>query len=88
MSLKGYSLPMAMNLSVIKCGLTVNESLTATTINAAFALNRSQTHGSLEVGKFGDCLVLNSSDWRHIVYEFGSTQNMIKHVIKNGNIIN
>ena len=78
---------MAMNLSVIKCGLTLNESLTATTINAAFALNRWQTHGSLEVGKCGDCLLINCSDWRHIVYEFGETRNLIKHVIKRGKLI-
>ncbi|CAG2120093.1 unnamed protein product, partial [Medioppia subpectinata] len=79
-----YSLPMAMNLS---CGLTLNESLTATTINAAFALNRWQTHGSLEVGKVGDVVVIDAPDWRHIVYEFGNTGKLIKHVIKSGNLI-
>ena len=79
---------MAMNLSVIKCGLTLNEALTATTINAAFALNRWQTHGSLEVGKSGDCVVLKATDWRHIVYQFGETRNLIKHVIKRGNVLN
>ena len=78
---------MAMNISVMKCGLTPNESLSATTINAAFALNRWQTHGSLEVGKYGDCLLIDSSDWRHIVSDFGNTSKLIKHVIKKGNVI-
>ncbi|XP_054154439.1 probable imidazolonepropionase, partial [Oppia nitens] len=80
-----FSLPMAMNLGVVKCGFTINESLAATTINAAYALNRSQTHGSLEIGKYGDCVVIDAPDWRHIVYEFGNSTHLIKHVIKNGN---
>jgi imidazolonepropionase len=78
---------MAMNLAVIKCGMTLNEALTAVTINAAFALNRSQTHGSLEIGKFADCVVIKASDWRHIIYEFGETRNIIKHVIKKGSLV-
>lgn len=78
---------MAMNMAVIKCGMTLNETLTAVTINAAFALNRSQTHGSLEIGKYADCVVINASDWRQIVYEFGDSRNLIKHVIKKGSIV-
>jgi len=78
---------MAMNIAVIKCGMTLNESLTAVTINAAFALNRSQTYGSLEVGKCADCVIINSPDWRHIIYQFGETRSLIKHVIKKGSIV-
>ena len=82
-----YSLPMAMNIGAVKCGMTLNETLIATTINAAFALNRSNLYGSLEVGKIADCVLINAPDWRHLIYQFGNTKSIIKHVIKNGNII-
>lgn len=37
------------------------EALAAATINAAYALGRSHTHGSLEVNKQGDLVVLNTT---------------------------
>ncbi|KAH9419873.1 putative imidazolonepropionase [Dermatophagoides pteronyssinus] len=79
-----YSLPMAMNLATIHLGMTLNESLIATTLNAAYALNRSNDYGSLEIGKLGNCLLLNCSDWRHLIAEFGHTSSLIRNVIING----
>lgn len=79
-----YSLPMAMNLATIHLGMTMNESLIATTLNAAYALNRSNEYGSLEIGKRGNCLLLNCSDWRHLITEFGNTSSLIHNVIING----
>ncbi|RWS00048.1 putative imidazolonepropionase-like isoform X2, partial [Dinothrombium tinctorium] len=79
-----YSLPMAMNLAVVNFRMSLNEALIASTINAAFALDRSATHGSLEIGKFADMILVNAKDWRHLIYEFGDTQNVIKSVIKRG----
>lgn len=78
---------MAMNLGVVKCELTLNEALAAATINAAYALNRSETHGSLEVGKVGDCVLLKTLDWRNLIYQFGDSKQLIKHVIKKGEVI-
>lgn len=78
---------MAMNVAVVKCGITLNESLVGTTINAAYALNRSDHFGSLEVGKVGDCVIINASDWRQIIYQFGNTCHTIKHVVKGGNVL-
>lgn len=42
------------------------EALNAATINAAFALGRSHTHGSLEIGKVADIIIINAK--RFVTY--------------------
>jgi len=49
-----------MNLACILCRMTLPEALVAATINAAAALGKQATHGSLEAGKFGDFLILKA----------------------------
>lgn len=78
---------MAMNLAAIHYGMTLNECLIAVTINAAYALKRSQTHGTLEVGKRADCILLNVPDWRNLIYQFGETSPLIRCVIKSGYVV-
>lgn len=80
-------MPMSMHFAVMRCGLTINEALASATINAAHALNCSDRLGSIEPGKQGDLLLLNCPDFRHLVYQFGDTRSLIKHVIKKGNLI-
>jgi imidazolonepropionase len=48
-------------------------------------MNRSKTHGSLEVGKFGDCVIIDSENWEHIVYEL--VNSPILKVIKRGKVV-
>ena len=50
-----------MNMACVLCRMTLPEALVAATINAAAALGRQETHGSLEIGKCGDLLILNTS---------------------------
>lgn len=52
--------PMVMHLACVNMRMSMPEALAAATINAAYALRRSDTHGSLEVGKHGDLLLINS----------------------------
>jgi imidazolonepropionase len=40
--------------------LSLNEALAAATINAAAALGKSHLHGSLEVGKSGDVIIVDA----------------------------
>ncbi|KAM7454929.1 hypothetical protein BLSTO_04313 [Blastocystis sp. subtype 1] len=54
------SMPFVMNLSCILMGMTMNEALVAGTLNAAASLGHSDMYGSLEVGKFGDMLILDA----------------------------
>lgn len=82
-----YSMSTAMNIAVVYCKMTLNEALVAATINAAYAVNRSETHGSLEVGKRGDLVLLKTNDWRNIVYQIGDTRSLIKAVFVGGKLV-
>lgn len=53
--------PIVMHLACVNMRMSMPEALAAATINAAYALGRSGTHGSLEAGKQGDLLVLNAT---------------------------
>ena len=50
-----------MHLACADLRLTMNEALVASTINSAFALGVEKTRGSIEVGKFADLVILNTS---------------------------
>jgi imidazolonepropionase len=52
------SMPFAMTLACFGMGLTFEEALVAATINAAYALDRHERVGSLEVGKQMDAVVI------------------------------
>ncbi|KAK4026376.1 hypothetical protein OUZ56_015377 [Daphnia magna] len=81
------SMPLVMNLACVLFGMTLPEALVAATINAAAALGKQNTHGSLEIGKYGDLLILNAPRWEHLVYQMGDNQQVIGQVIKRGRII-
>jgi imidazolonepropionase len=65
--------------------LTPAQAIAAATINAAAAIGRAETIGSLEVGKQADLLLLSIPDYRHLGYRFGS--NLVQTVIKKGQIV-
>ncbi len=58
-----------MHLACVNLRMTMEESLTAATINAAASLGRSHTHGSLEPGKVADMLVIDAPRYRKIIWE-------------------
>ncbi|XP_038612874.1 probable imidazolonepropionase [Tachyglossus aculeatus] len=82
-----FSMPMVMHLACVNMKMSMPEALAAATINAAYALGRSHTHGSLEVGKQGDVIILKSSRWEHLIYQFGGHQELIEYVIVKGKVI-
>ena len=49
-----------MHLAAVNLRMSLNETLAASTINAAHSIGRSKTHGSIEVGKIADLVILNS----------------------------
>jgi imidazolonepropionase len=65
--------------------MTSAEAITASTINAAHAINRAQTVGSLEAGKKADIIVLDVPNHKLLGYRFGT--NLIDKVIKNGKLV-
>ncbi|MBN3271802.1 HUTI imidazolonepropionase, partial [Polyodon spathula] len=81
------SMPMVMHLACVNLKMSMKEALAAATINAAYSLGKSHTHGSLEVNKQGDLVILNSSRWEHLIYQFGGHQELIKFVIVKGKVV-
>ncbi|MDO8753160.1 MAG: imidazolonepropionase [Anaerolineales bacterium] len=76
------SMQFAIALACRYMGLTPAQAIAAATINAAHAIRRSDTIGSLEVGKQADMLILSVSDYRQVGYRYGT--NLVKQVIKRG----
>ncbi|PWA30223.1 hypothetical protein CCH79_00014922 [Gambusia affinis] len=81
------SMPVVMHLACVNMRMSMTEALAAATINAAYALRRSDTHGSLEVNKHGDLLILNATRWEHLIYQLGGHQELIRYVVIRGNIV-
>ncbi len=65
--------------------MTPSEAITAATINAAHAINRAQTVGSLEAGKKADIAVLDAPNHNFLGYRFGT--NLVDKVIKDGKLV-
>ena len=65
-------------------GLTVEETLTGMTLNAAASLGLSAEIGSLEVGKSADLVVLDAPDDRHLIYHWGV--NLAAAVVNRGRV--
>lgn len=80
-----YSIPLLFALAVMGMHLTMEEALTAMTLNAAAAIGLADSCGSIEPGKQADLLILKESDYRYLVYHTGI--NMVDHVIKGGEFL-
>jgi imidazolonepropionase len=79
------SIPLVFALATLYMGLTVEETVTALTINGAAAIDRASTIGSLDVGKKGDVVILEFPSYRFIPYHIGV--NTVEKVIKNGLLV-
>ncbi len=76
-------LVMAMACRFLK--LTPAEAINAATINAAFAIDKADEIGSIEVDKKADIVLYEVPSYDYIPYSFGD--NLAKIVIKNGKIV-
>jgi imidazolonepropionase len=65
------SMPMVLSLACTQMRMSVEESLTATTINGAHALELGERKGSVEVGKDADLAFFELDDYRELAYWFG-----------------
>lgn len=79
------SIPLLFALATLYMELTVEEAVSALTINGAAALNKSEEVGSLEVGKKGDLIILDAPSYQHLSYHIGV--NIVETVVKNGKIV-
>ena len=76
------SIPLTFALACIYMRLTVEEAITALTLNGAAALNRADSIGSIEVGKKGDFAVLDTDNYHFLPYYVG--MNCVSATIKEG----
>jgi len=76
------SITMAMAIAARYQKLLPAECLNAATINAAHAIVMGDRVGSIEVGKRADLLILDTKDYRQLIYEFGG--NLVSRVFKSG----
>jgi len=79
------NISVIMGLAALNMQMTIEEVISAYTLNAANALLLSKDRGSIEIGKKADFSVLETDDYSDLVYNFGKNLNYI--TIKNGNII-
>lgn len=79
------SLPFIQNLACMNMGMTMEEVLCATTINAAHAIKRADQVGTLEKGKQADVLILDVPNYKQLQYFYG--MNHTDTVIKAGNVV-
>jgi imidazolonepropionase len=64
--------------------LTVEETLTGMTLNAAASLGLAHEIGSLEAGKSADLVLLDAPDDRHLIYHWGV--NLAAAVVSRGRV--
>ena len=80
-----YSLPRIMALACLLYGVEIESALLAVTVHAARALDRGHRLGFIRPGLPADLTVLNVSNYKKIIYQFG--EDLIGYVIKKGKII-
>ena len=74
------SMPMVLSLAATQMKMTPAECVTATTINAAYSLNRGDQIGSLETGKLANFALYDCADYREIGYYFGVSQTQSVYI--------
>ncbi len=76
---------LIMQLAALKLKMSVEEIISAVTINAAKAVDMNECAGSLEIGKQADFAVFEAKEYSEIIYNIGV--NLNKYTIKKGEII-
>src|SRR5690625_6136803 len=76
------SLLCIMNLGCLNMGMTPEEVITATTINAAHAIGQADTIGRMEEGKAGDLTIFDVPNYFMLYHHYGMKH--VETVIKGG----
>lgn len=84
-SCPSLNIGLCMTMAYLKYRMTPEEILSSVTVNAACAVNRAQSIGTIEPGKKADMVIWNAEDMEMLCYRMGS--NLAGTVIKNGAIV-
>ncbi|MFA6233914.1 MAG: imidazolonepropionase [Bacteroidota bacterium] len=79
------NIQLMMSLAATQMRMTMEEIITAVTLNAAAALDRSDMLGSIEEGKQADLLLFDTPNYHRIIYHFGV--NHLNTVVKSGSVV-
>jgi imidazolonepropionase len=80
------NMKLVMSLGCIRLKMLPEEVINAVTINSAYAMGISQTHGSIAVGKVANLFITKEiPSYEFMPYAFGS--NLIDKVILKGKVI-
>ena len=80
------NMKLIMSLAIIKLRMLPEEAINATTINGAYAMGISDTHGSIAKGKVANMYITKKiPSYAFLPYAFGS--NLIDKVILKGKVI-
>lgn len=79
------SIPLTFALACIYMQMSVEEAITALTLNGAAALGLADKIGSIEPGKYGDLVVLDTDNINMLPYYTG--MNSVAITIKRGEIV-
>lgn len=82
-----FSMPVVMHMACCILRMSMNEALIGATINAAASIGKSDTHGSIEIGKHGDLVIVDAPRWEHLIYQFAASNEVIDYVIKDGDVV-
>jgi imidazolonepropionase len=81
------NMKLVMSLACIRLKMLPEEAINAVTINSAYAMGLSATHGSIARGKAANMFITKEiPSYEFLPYAFGS--NLIEKVILKGKIIN
>jgi imidazolonepropionase len=67
-------MPMILSLASTQMKMSPAEAITASTVNAAYSVNRGDKIGSLEPGKLANFVLFDCEDYRELAYWFGMPQ--------------
>lgn len=79
------SVPLAIALCTLNMQMSIEEVVTALTINGAAAVGRADKVGSLDVGKQADIVIHEFPSYKFLPYHIGVTT--VEKVIKKGRLI-
>jgi imidazolonepropionase len=79
------SMQTMVALACGRMGLTIEEAISAATINGAHALGCAEKVGSLEPGKSADLVILNAGHYRDLEHSLGT--NLVHLTMKRGKFI-
>ena len=79
------SIPLLIALATIYMGMSIEETVTALTLNGAAALDRADRIGSIDCGKQADLVILEYPSYTFLHYHFA--MNLVEKVIKKGQLV-